>query len=161
MIDHGRSARLTRFSPATMSIPAFDKTVFNKTAFNKTTIRCGWTRLSRISGFCTVRMRRYGAVVLAALLLFTSSAFLLLALVSARVDPNDPTVAEGNWVMGRSVVTATHTTEALEVKPTHKRIETTFWDLHLFDGEGLILETWNLMDSVAIMSQLGLLPEAK
>jgi predicted ester cyclase len=70
-------------------------------------------------------------------------------------------VAEGNWVMGRSVVTATHTTEVLGVKPTHKRIETTFWDLHLFDGEGLILETWNLMDSVAIMSQLGLLPEAK
>ena len=70
-------------------------------------------------------------------------------------------VAEDNWVMGRSVATATHTTEVLGVKPTHKRIETTFWDLHRFDEDGLIIETWNLMDSLAIMSQLGLLPESK
>src|SRR5688572_30154166 len=39
---------------------------------------------------------RYGEA--AALLLFTSSAFLLLALLSAEVDPNDPTVSERNWV---------------------------------------------------------------
>ena len=39
---------------------------------------------------------RYGEAT--ALLLFTSSAFLLLALLSARVDPNDPTVSDRNWV---------------------------------------------------------------
>jgi len=39
---------------------------------------------------------RYGEA--AALLLFTSSAFFLLALLSARVDLTDPTVAERNWV---------------------------------------------------------------
>ena len=70
-------------------------------------------------------------------------------------------VAEDNWVMGRCVVVATHTTAALGVQPTHKRIETTFWDLHRFDEEGLIVETWNLMDSLAIMGQLGLLPGPK
>lgn len=36
-----------------------------------------------------------------------------------------------------------------------KRIETTFWDLHRFDSDGLIIETWNLMDSISVMQQLG------
>lgn len=70
-------------------------------------------------------------------------------------------VAEDNWVMGRSVTTATHTTSMLGVMPTHKQIETTFWDLHRFNEDGLIVETWNLMDSLAIMSQLGIWPAPK
>jgi predicted ester cyclase len=70
-------------------------------------------------------------------------------------------VAEGDWVMGRSVTTATHTTAMFGVQPTHKRIETTFWDLHRFNHEGLIVETWNLRDNLAVMAQLGLMPAAK
>jgi predicted ester cyclase len=66
-------------------------------------------------------------------------------------------VAEDNWVMGRSVATATHLQMVLGVQPTHKKITTTFWDLHLFDEDGLIIETWNLMDNLAIMQQIGLL----
>lgn len=66
-------------------------------------------------------------------------------------------VAEENWVMGRSVATATHTKPVLGVPPTNKQIVATFWDLHLFNDEGLIIETWNLMDSLTIMQQLGLL----
>ena len=67
-------------------------------------------------------------------------------------------VAEDNWVMGRSLTTATHTKAIFGVTPTHKKVATTFWDLHRFNEGGLIVETWNLMDSMAIMSQLGLLP---
>ncbi len=59
--------------------------------------------------------------------------------------------------MGRSVATANHTKPVLGVPPTNKRIVATFWDLHLFNDEGLIIETWNLMDSLAIMQQLGIL----
>jgi len=70
-------------------------------------------------------------------------------------------VAEGHWVMGRSVTIATHTTVLFGVQPTHKRIESTFWDLHRFDEEGLIVETWNLRDNMAILGQLGLLPALK
>jgi steroid delta-isomerase-like uncharacterized protein len=70
-------------------------------------------------------------------------------------------VAQDDWVMGRSVTTATHTTAVFGVQPTSKRVETTFWDLHRFDEDGQIVETWNLMDSLAIMSQLGLLPAPK
>jgi steroid delta-isomerase-like uncharacterized protein len=66
-------------------------------------------------------------------------------------------VAEGNWVMGRSVATATHSQVVLGVQPTGQTITTTFWDLHHFDHNGLIVETWNLMDSLAIMQQIGLL----
>jgi predicted ester cyclase len=68
-------------------------------------------------------------------------------------------VAQDDWVMGRSVATATHTTVVFGVQPTSKRVETTFWDLHRFDENGLIVE--NLMDSLAIMGQLGLLPAPK
>jgi predicted ester cyclase len=67
-------------------------------------------------------------------------------------------VAEDDWVMGRCVVTATHTTAVMGVRPTGQKVETTFWDLHRFDDGGLISETWNLMDSLAIMQQLGTLP---
>jgi predicted ester cyclase len=67
-------------------------------------------------------------------------------------------VAEDDWVMGRSVATATHTTPVMGLPPTGKQVTTTFWDLHRFDEAGLIVETWNLMDSLALMRQLGLLP---
>jgi predicted ester cyclase len=70
-------------------------------------------------------------------------------------------VAEGDWVMGRSVIIATHTTPALGVQPTNKRIESTFWDLHRFNAEGLIVATWNLRDNLTIMEQLGLLAMPK
>jgi predicted ester cyclase len=66
-------------------------------------------------------------------------------------------VAEDDWVMGRCVATATHTTAVMGVPPTGKQVVTTFWDLHRFDEAGLIVQTWNLMDSLALMHQLGLL----
>jgi steroid delta-isomerase-like uncharacterized protein len=66
-------------------------------------------------------------------------------------------VAEDDWVMGRSVATATHSKTVLGVAPTGKKIVAAFWDLHRFDEDGLIVETWNLMDNPAIMQQLGLL----
>ena len=66
-------------------------------------------------------------------------------------------VAEGDWVMGRSVATATHSQVVLGIQPTNRKITATFWDLHLFDEDGLIIETWNLMDNLAIMQQIGIL----
>lgn len=66
-------------------------------------------------------------------------------------------VAEDDWVMGRCIATATHSTAVMGVPPTGKRIETTFWDLHRFDDAGLIVETWNLIDGMTILRQLGAL----
>jgi steroid delta-isomerase-like uncharacterized protein len=67
-------------------------------------------------------------------------------------------VAQDDWVMGRCVATATHTTAVMGVPPSGKQVVTTFWDLHRFDEAGLIVQTWNLIDSLALMDQLGLLP---
>lgn len=66
-------------------------------------------------------------------------------------------VAEDNWVMGRSVATATHSQTVLGVPATNKKITATFWDLHKFNDEGQMIETWNLMDNLAIMQQIGML----
>ncbi|NOT93892.1 ester cyclase [Ferruginibacter sp.] len=67
-------------------------------------------------------------------------------------------VAEGDWVMGRSIATAIHSKPIMGTTPTNKQVVASFWDLHLFDDEGLIIETWNLIDNAAIMKQVGLLP---
>lgn len=67
------------------------------------------------------------------------------------------TVAENNWVMGRSVATATHAQPVMGVPPTNKEVVAAFWDLHLFNEEGQMVETWNLLDSLAIMQQIGML----
>ena len=67
-------------------------------------------------------------------------------------------LAEDDWVMGRSVSTATHGATVMGVPATGKKIVTSFWDLHRFDEDGLIAQTWNLIDSLAIMQQLGVVP---
>jgi predicted ester cyclase len=70
----------------------------------------------------------------------------------------DHAVAEGDCVAGRCTATATHARTVMGVAPTHRQVRATFWDMHRFDAEGRIVETWNLMDSLAIMQQLGLVP---
>jgi len=67
-------------------------------------------------------------------------------------------VAEGDWVAGRCTSTATHAKTVMGVAPTNRQVQATFWDMHRFDADGLIVETWNLLDSLAILQQLGLLP---
>lgn len=67
-------------------------------------------------------------------------------------------VAEDDWVMGRCTTTAIHARPVMGVLPTNRLIQATFWDLHRFNDGGQIVETWNLMDSLAILQQLGLMP---
>lgn len=70
----------------------------------------------------------------------------------------DHAVAEDDWVAGRCTTTATHSKAIMGAAPTNRQVKATFWDMHRFDAEGRIVETWNLMDSLAIMQQLGLVP---
>jgi predicted ester cyclase len=65
-------------------------------------------------------------------------------------------VAEDDWVVGRCTTTATHAKTVMGAAPTNRQVQATFWDMHRFDADGRIVETWNLMDSLAIMQQLGL-----
>ena len=70
-------------------------------------------------------------------------------------------VAEGDWVMGHCTTIATHAKPVMGIAPTNRRFQTKFWDLHRFDEDGRIVETWNLIDSLAIMQQLGLVPSGR
>jgi SnoaL-like polyketide cyclase len=72
-------------------------------------------------------------------------------------DNREHAVAENDWVMGRSKSTVTHSKTVLGLPPKVMLVETTFWNLHRFDANRLIIETWNLMDSLAIMQRLGLM----
>jgi predicted SnoaL-like aldol condensation-catalyzing enzyme len=72
----------------------------------------------------------------------------------------DHAVAEDDWVAGRCTTTAIHSKPVMGVAPTNREVRTTFWDMHRFDAEGKIVETWNVMDSLAIMQQLGLVPSS-
>jgi steroid delta-isomerase-like uncharacterized protein len=67
-------------------------------------------------------------------------------------------VAEEDWVVGRCTTTATHAKTVMGAAPTNRRIQATFWDMHRFDADGRIVESWNLTDSLGIMQQLGLIP---
>ena len=67
-------------------------------------------------------------------------------------------VAEDDLVMARSTATATHSKTVMGAPPTNKKTEVIFWDLHRFNDEGLIIETWNMTDNLALMQQIGLLP---
>ena len=70
-------------------------------------------------------------------------------------------VAEGEWVMIRSTATGTHTSVIMGVKPTQKKMAATYWDVHHFNKDGLIAESWNMTDNAALMQQLGLLGAKK
>jgi predicted ester cyclase len=72
----------------------------------------------------------------------------------------DHAIAEGDWVTGRCTSTAKHVRLVMGVAPTGHQITASFWDMHKFDGDGRIIETWNMMDSLSIMQQLGLLRAA-
>lgn len=67
-------------------------------------------------------------------------------------------VAEDDWVVGRCTTTATHAQTVMGAAPTNRQVQAAFWDMHRFDADGRIVETWNLADSLAIMQQLGLGP---
>jgi predicted ester cyclase len=64
-------------------------------------------------------------------------------------------IAEDDWVAGRCTTTAIHSKPFMGVAPTNREVRATFWDMHRFNAEGKIAETWNLTDSLAIMQQLG------
>lgn len=70
-------------------------------------------------------------------------------------------VAEGDYVMALCTATATHTNVIMGIEPTNKKIEASFWDLHHYDKNGVVIEGWNMLDNAALMQQLGLLPTPK
>jgi predicted ester cyclase len=67
-------------------------------------------------------------------------------------------LAQGDRVMTRQTVTATHVNEFMGAQPTNKRITWTANQLVRFDDDGKMIERWVLEDFASMFQQLGILP---
>jgi len=70
----------------------------------------------------------------------------------------DDIVAEGDRVVTRMTAQATHTGSYMGLPPTGKKINCSVLGIARVD-DGRIAEHWGVTDELAMMSQLGLLPE--
>ena len=70
----------------------------------------------------------------------------------------DLLVAEGDIVAGRMTTTGTHTGDFMGIPATGKRV--TFTETHIFRiANGKAVEHWGNQDDMAMMQQLGVIPE--
>ena len=83
-------------------------------------------------------------------------AGLLRAFPDLHVSVKDM-IEEGDKVVCRSSVTVTHTGEYMGLPATGKTV--TFSEIFIFRfASGLVAEVWGIVDGVAQMKQLGMLP---
>ncbi|WP_067847970.1 ester cyclase [Nocardia lijiangensis] len=69
----------------------------------------------------------------------------------------EDSIAEGDKVVSRNTVTGTHTGEYLGLPPTGKPIS--YREIFIFRFvDGRIVESWGVVDTLALMRQLGGLP---
>ena len=66
-------------------------------------------------------------------------------------------IAEGDKVVARVTIRATHTGEFMGIPPTGKHIETDVIDILRF-ADGKVIEHWAQPDRLGMYQQLGLLP---
>ena len=72
--------------------------------------------------------------------------------------PLEDFVAEGEKVLVRLTIHATHTGDFGELAATGKRIEVSVLDLFQI-RDGVLIEHWALLDNLGMMRQLGALPD--
>ena len=80
------------------------------------------------------------------------------AFPNLRFDPED-VLASGDKVVTRVRATGTHGGEFMGVPPTGKNVDLQLIDIMRFDGDGLVAEHWGVVDMLAMMQQLGVIPE--
>jgi steroid delta-isomerase-like uncharacterized protein len=68
-------------------------------------------------------------------------------------------VAEGDKVVTRWRARGTHLGEFRGIAPTGKEIEITGIGIFLFSEEGKVVESWDNLDQLGMMRQLGAIPE--
>jgi steroid delta-isomerase-like uncharacterized protein len=67
-------------------------------------------------------------------------------------------VVEGDLLCVRGTMSGTHEGEFMGLPPTHKRFEFEGFDMVRI-RDGLVTEHWGVFDSMAMMQQLGAIPE--
>ena len=75
-----------------------------------------------------------------------------------RMDPED-VLASGDKVVARVRATGTHRGEFMGMPPTGKSIDVQLIDILRFDDDGRAREHWGVFDVMAMMQQLGVVPE--
>jgi len=76
-----------------------------------------------------------------------------------RFDPQDM-LSSGDKVVTRARATGTHEGEFMGMPPTGRRIDVQLIDIIRFGDDGLAHEHWGVSDALAMMQQLGAVPEA-
>jgi steroid delta-isomerase-like uncharacterized protein len=74
-----------------------------------------------------------------------------------RIEPEDVLASDDKVVM-RSKLTGTHQGELMGIPATGKSIDIQLIDIIRFGDEGLAHEHWGVVDSLAMMQQLGVVP---
>ena len=74
-----------------------------------------------------------------------------------RMEPHEM-LADGDLVCARVITTGTHQGEFMGIPPTGRRIETAMVDI-VRTRDGQFAEHWGVADMMAMMQQLGAIPE--
>ena len=82
----------------------------------------------------------------------------LAAFPDLRMDAED-VLMSGEKVVARSRATGTHQGEFMGMPATDKRIDVQLIDILRFGDDGLAHEHWGVFDALAMMQQLGAIPE--
>jgi steroid delta-isomerase-like uncharacterized protein len=82
----------------------------------------------------------------------------IAAFPDLRFDAED-VLASGDKVVARVRVTGTHDGEFLGIPATGKSIDVQLIDIIRFGDDGLAHEHWGVFDTLALMQQIGAVPE--
>jgi steroid delta-isomerase-like uncharacterized protein len=75
-----------------------------------------------------------------------------------RIDPQD-ILQSGDKVVTRARATGTHQGEFMGIPATGKTIDVQLIDIVRFEDDGLGHEHWGVFDALAMLQQLGVVPE--
>jgi steroid delta-isomerase-like uncharacterized protein len=82
----------------------------------------------------------------------------LAAFPDLRMNVED-VIASGAKVVARLRYTATQKGEFMGVPATGKKVDVQLIDIFLFGDDGLVHEHWGVIDALAMMQQLGAVPQ--
>ena len=80
------------------------------------------------------------------------------AFPNLRFDLED-VVASGDKAVTRARATGTHQGELMGIPPTGKDVDVQLIDIMRFNEDGLVAEHWGVVDMLAMMQQLGVVPQ--
>ena len=80
----------------------------------------------------------------------------IAAFPDLRMDLDD--LPSGDKVVARVKATGTNTGEFMGMPATGKRVDVQLIDIMRFGDDGLVHEHWGVLDALAMMQQLGVVP---